>query len=93
LVTREPALELLAPVPLNLVNFRYVAPGLDAEALNALNQRILVRLQADGIAVPSATVIRGKFSIRVAITNHRSRDEDFELLVRETVRIGEDAVP
>lgn len=88
LVEREPALELLAPVPLNLVNFRYVTPGLDAEALNALNQRILVRLQEDGIAVPSATVIRGTFSIRVAISNHRSRDEDFELLVRETVRLG-----
>ena len=88
LIEREPALELLAPVPLNLVNFRYVAPGLDAEALNALNQHILVRLQEDGIAVPSATVIRGTFSIRVAITNHRSRDEDFELLVRETVRLG-----
>lgn len=88
LVEQEPALELLAPVPLNIVNFRFVTPGLDAEALNALNQRILVRLQEDGIAVPSATVVRGTFSIRVAITNHRSRDEDFDLLVRETVRLG-----
>jgi len=88
LIEREPELELLAPVPLNLVNYRFVAPGLDSDALNALNKRILVRLQEDGIAVPSATVIRGTFSIRVAITNHRSLAEDFDLLVRETVRIG-----
>jgi glutamate/tyrosine decarboxylase-like PLP-dependent enzyme len=88
LVAAEPQLELLAPVPLNIVNYRFTAPGLDADALHALNQRILVRLQEDGIAVPSATVVRGTFSIRVAISNHRSRDEDFELLVRETVRIG-----
>lgn len=87
-VAREPELELLAPVPLNLVNYRFVAPGLGTDALNDLNKRILVRLQEDGIAVPSATVIRGTFSIRVAITNHRSLDEDFDLLVRETVRIG-----
>jgi len=88
LVEKEPQLELLAPVPLNIVNYRFVAPGLDAEALNQLNKQILVRLQEDGIAVPSATVIRGTFSIRVAISNHRSQDEDFDLLVRETLRIG-----
>jgi glutamate/tyrosine decarboxylase-like PLP-dependent enzyme len=88
LVEAEPQLELLAPVPLNIVNYRFVAPGVDADALNDLNKRILVRLQEDGIAVPSATVVRGTFSIRVAISNHRSRDEDFDLLVAETVRLG-----
>jgi aromatic-L-amino-acid decarboxylase len=88
LVEREAELELLAPVPLNIVNFRYVAPDLSEDALNTLNKQILVRLQEDGIAVPSATVVRGKFSIRVAITNHRSRSEDFDLLVSETLRIG-----
>ncbi|MBX3133995.1 MAG: hypothetical protein KF689_11510 [Gemmatimonadaceae bacterium] len=88
LVAKEAELELLAPVPLNIVNFRFRAPGLDTDALNALNRQILVRLQEDGIAVPSGTVIHGQYSIRVAITNHRSRDEDFDLLVRETLRLG-----
>ncbi|HRQ77213.1 MAG TPA: pyridoxal-dependent decarboxylase [Gemmatimonadaceae bacterium] len=88
LVAREAELELLAPVPLNLVNYRFRATGLDVDALNALNRNILVRLQEDGIAVPSGTMIRGQFAIRVAVTNHRSRDEDFELLLRETLRIG-----
>jgi aromatic-L-amino-acid/L-tryptophan decarboxylase len=87
-VAREPELELLAPVPLNIVNLRFRAPNLDTDALNALNRQILVRLQEDGIAVPSGTVIRGQYAIRVAITNHRSRDEDFDLLVRETLRLG-----
>jgi aromatic-L-amino-acid/L-tryptophan decarboxylase len=88
LVAKEPELELLAPVPLNIVNLRFRAPNLDTDALNALNRQILVRLQEDGIAVPSGTVIRGQYAIRVAITNHRSRDEDFDLLVRETLRLG-----
>jgi glutamate/tyrosine decarboxylase-like PLP-dependent enzyme len=89
LIEAHPKLELLAPVPFNIVNYRYVKPGLDAAALDALNRRLLVRLQEEGIAVPSSTTLQGKFAIRVAITNHRSRDEDFELLVRETVRIGD----
>ncbi|HET7921592.1 MAG TPA: aminotransferase class V-fold PLP-dependent enzyme, partial [Gammaproteobacteria bacterium] len=53
LVKAQPKLELLAPVPLNVVNFRYRAPGLDDTALNALNTKILVALQVRGIAVPS----------------------------------------
>ncbi len=88
LVRAEGELELLAPVPLNLVNFRYVKPGLDASALDALNKEILVRLQEDGIAVPSGTTIRGKFAIRVAITNHRSEDGDFQALVQGVLALG-----
>lgn len=88
IVAKEPALELLAPVPLNIVNFRYKAAGLDTDALNALNRNILVRLQEDGIAVPSGTVIRGQFAIRVAITNHRSEQSDFDALVAGVLDLG-----
>jgi glutamate/tyrosine decarboxylase-like PLP-dependent enzyme len=88
LVEKEPQLELLAPVPLNLVNFRYKAAGLDGEALNQLNRSILVRLQEDGIAVPSGTMIRGQFAIRVAITNHRSEQSDFDALVAGVLSLG-----
>lgn len=88
LVAKEPQLELLTPVPLNLVNFRYKAEGLTTEALNALNKTILVRLQEDGIAVPSGTTIRGQFAIRVAITNHRSEDRDFDALVAGVLSLG-----
>jgi aromatic-L-amino-acid decarboxylase len=47
-----------------------------------------MRLQDEGIAAPSHTIIRGAFAIRVAISNHRSRLSDFDTLVDETVRIG-----
>lgn len=82
-------LELLAPAPLNIVNFRYAPPGLDGTALDDLNCRILVELQERGIAVPSSTRIAGRFSLRVANVNHRSRREDFDLLVAEVVRLGD----
>jgi aromatic-L-amino-acid/L-tryptophan decarboxylase len=88
LVREAPDLELLAPVPLNIVCFRYVAPGRDEAALDALNQELLIRLHEQGIAVPSNLTLGGRFALRVAITNHRSRREDFDLLVREARRIG-----
>ena len=87
-IEREPELELLAPVPLNLVNFRYRGEGLTAAALDALNGRILIALQERGIAVPSSTMLKGRFAIRVAITNHRSRREDFDALVEGVLDLG-----
>jgi len=88
LVEEDAALELLAPVPLNIVCFRYNPRGLAEDRLNAINEEILVRLQEDGIAVPSGTTLNGRFAIRVANVNHRSRREDFDLLARSVVRLG-----
>lgn len=88
-VAERPALELLAPVPLNIVNFRYRGRLVDDDRLNDLNAELLMRLQERGIAAPSSTVLRGRFAIRVAICNHRSRREDFDLLVESCVDIGE----
>jgi glutamate/tyrosine decarboxylase-like PLP-dependent enzyme len=88
LIQLQPALELLAPVPLNIVCYRYnPGKGTDKE-LNALNKEILMRLHEQGIAAPSYTMLNGQYAIRAAITNHRSRFGDFELLVNETIRIG-----
>jgi len=89
LIAVHPRLELLAPAPLNVVCFRYTAPGLDAAALNAVNQEILLRVQESGLAVPSHTMLGGRFAIRVAITNHRSRREDFDQLARAVVDTGD----
>jgi aromatic-L-amino-acid/L-tryptophan decarboxylase len=89
LVEAAPELELLAPVSLQLVCFRYRADGLDDAALNALNEELLLQLQESGIAVPSGTLIRGHYAIRVSITNHRTRREDLDLFVQELRRIGQ----
>ena len=88
LVENESALELVAPVPLNVVCFRYVSAGTSAGQLDKINENILVQLQEDGLAVPSGVRIGGKFALRVANVNHRSTREDFDDLVRDVVRIG-----
>lgn len=90
LIEAAPELELAAPVPLNVVCFRYVQPGIQPVDLDALNKEILVELQEQGIAVLSGTQIRGKFVLRAAITNHRTRREDLDVLVEQAIRIGKE---
>jgi aromatic-L-amino-acid decarboxylase len=86
LVEKSSSLEIAAEAPLNIVCFRY------AGASDEQNKEILMRLQESGVAVPSSTVLDGQFAIRVAISNHRSRREDFELLVQTVEQIGRDVV-
>ena len=71
-----------------MVCFRVAPPGKSDAQLNDLNREVLLRLQESGIAIPSQTMLNGRFAIRVAITNHRSRREDFDLLVRSVVDIA-----
>jgi len=88
LIAHEPEMELLAQVALSVVCFRFRPAGHPDAALNALNKEVLLRVQESGVAVPSTTILDGKFAIRVAITNHRSRREDFEVLVAAVREIG-----
>ena len=88
LVRKASELELLAPVPMNIVCFRYRAGHLTPEALNELNKELLLQLHESGVAAPSYTTLDGKYALRVCITNHRSRMEDFDMLVAEVLKIG-----
>lgn len=92
LVETAPELELLAPVGLNVVCFRFTDERLDDSQLNDLNQEILMRLHERGIAVPSSTVLQGKYALRVAVTNHRSRRQDFDVLRQEVITQGRSLV-
>ena len=78
-VDREPALQRLAPVALNIVCFRYVAADGDLDRLNA---DIVADLQEAGIAAPSTTTINGVLAIRAAIVNHRTTHADIAILGR-----------
>lgn len=89
-VTDHPDLELLAPVPLNVACFRYVPASASETLLNAMNDEILLRLQESGVAVPSSTMLDGRFAIRVANVNHRARREDMDIMLAEILKIGKD---
>ena len=80
----EPELELLAPVALNIVCFRYRA----GEESDRLNAELVVQLQEQGIAAPSTTRISGKLAIRAAIVGHRTRAEDVDALAAAVLALG-----
>lgn len=80
-VDAEPQLERLAPVPLNIVCFRF-------KGSDALNAEIVERLQESGLAAPSTTTLHGRLCIRAAIVNHRTRREDVHVLADEVLRLG-----
>ena len=87
-VTESEELELLAPVQLNIVCFRYRCPD-----PNRTNARIVVELQESGVAVPSTTRINGHLAIRAAITNHRTSRADIDALIDEALALGRAIAP
>ncbi|MGN6533994.1 MAG: pyridoxal phosphate-dependent decarboxylase family protein [Ginsengibacter sp.] len=88
LIANQPELELTAPAPLNILCFRYVGNLKNNEQLNALNKELLFRLHESGVALPTYTTLKGKYSIRVANTNHRTVKEDFQILINKVMELG-----
>jgi glutamate/tyrosine decarboxylase-like PLP-dependent enzyme len=82
-VESEPALELLAPVALNIVCFRY-----RSEHADKVNREIVADLQESGIAAPSTTTVNGCMAIRAAIVNHRTGERDIDALVQAAIAFG-----
>jgi glutamate/tyrosine decarboxylase-like PLP-dependent enzyme len=81
-------LHLAAPVALNVVCFRFDHPALDPADADRVNERILTELWSSGLAVISDTRLAGRLVLRVAVTNHRSRQEDFDALLSAVEEIG-----
>ena len=81
----HPDFERLAPVPFSVVCFRYRPRGVDGDALNELNRRLIEAINATGEFFLSNTVLNGRFTLRVAIGNIHTRqrhlDRLWELLV------------
>jgi glutamate/tyrosine decarboxylase-like PLP-dependent enzyme len=82
-IVAEPRLELLAPVQLNIVCFRYRA--LEA---NKVNGDIVIDIQESGIAAPSTTLLDGQLAIRAAIVNHRTDTCDIDALLAAVLEFG-----
>jgi glutamate/tyrosine decarboxylase-like PLP-dependent enzyme len=82
-VEAEPELELLAPVALNIVCFRYRSTH-----ANRVNADLVIALQESGIAAPSTTVINGQLAIRAAIVNHRTTASDIDAMIVATLALG-----
>jgi glutamate/tyrosine decarboxylase-like PLP-dependent enzyme len=85
LVTASGDCELLAPVGLSIFCFRYAPPGYEGD-LNALNERILVKLQRAGSSYLSNAMVNGKFALRGCVLNYRTTKRDMEILLEDVRR-------
>jgi aromatic-L-amino-acid/L-tryptophan decarboxylase len=82
-VAAEAELELLGPVPLNIVCFGYRSANADS-----LNAAIVADLHDAGRVAPSLTTIGGRTAIRAAIVNHRTTTDDVDALVESVLALG-----
>jgi aromatic-L-amino-acid/L-tryptophan decarboxylase len=92
LINNNKDLELIAPIGLDIVCFRYNPGGLTLEALNVLNKEIKLQIEERAIALPGYTTLNNKYCIRCAISSHRVTNKDFDVFVEHVLSIGETLV-
>jgi len=81
-------LERMAPVPLNIVAFRFNPGGMDDEQLNALNRKLGERLLEDGRFLVGTSRLGTRTIFRPAFSNWRIRFEDVEALAGVICELG-----
>jgi aromatic-L-amino-acid decarboxylase len=92
LIEKDPEMELTAPVASNVVCFRYNPRGLDETTLDGLNKTISAKINEISFWMTSDTMIKGRFTLRAAITNHRSKRGDFDYIYKLVKKLGQKAL-
>ncbi|WP_431165154.1 hypothetical protein [Tenacibaculum halocynthiae] len=87
-ILKSNELEILAPVTMSIVCFRYFNKKISMEKINKLNEEIIIQLQEKGIASPSSTILNDKYCIRVCIVNHKTKKEDLDFLISGVIQLG-----
>jgi aromatic-L-amino-acid decarboxylase len=91
-IAGQPELELMAPVELSAVCFRYRASKASEEALNRLNPAILKRVVERGRVYLSNASLRNRFCLRACVVNHRTTDADIDSVVAEVLVAAKEVV-
>jgi aromatic-L-amino-acid decarboxylase len=92
-VAERPELELIAPVELSAVCFRYRGTGrAPDEELNRLNSKILKRVVERGRVYLSNASLRNRFCLRACFVNHRTTDADVDSIIAEVLAAAQDVV-
>jgi glutamate/tyrosine decarboxylase-like PLP-dependent enzyme len=98
LIADSAEFELLAPVELSILCFRYLPPSLrsgreltDAEEreLDRLNQQIMLGVQRGGGSYLSNATVRGRFALRGCVLNYRTTRHDMEVMLRDVRRAAD----
>ena len=85
-------IDIIRPVTLNIVNFRFEPAELDTtnyELIDNFNINLADDMQLSGVAFPSTSRIRDRSYIRVCIVSHRSTHEDVDIFVETLLKLYE----
>jgi aromatic-L-amino-acid/L-tryptophan decarboxylase len=88
-IRQEPGFEVMAPVPLGLVCFRYRPEGLRDLDVDDLNRRLLERVNASRRVFLTHTRLGGRYAIRLVVgqrTTERRHVEEAWRSLREAAR-------
>ncbi|HEX4269602.1 MAG TPA: aminotransferase class V-fold PLP-dependent enzyme [Steroidobacteraceae bacterium] len=91
MIAETAELELMAPVELSAVCFRYRSGVADGD-LDRLNTAILKRLIERGRVYLSNASLGGRFALRACFVNHRTTDTDVAEIIPEVLAASRDVL-
>lgn len=81
-------LQMMAPVPLSIVCFRYRPQGLSESKTDVLNDQLVEAIETDGRIFLTGTKINRKTALRVCFINHRTKKNDVDYLLEVVQEVG-----
>jgi glutamate/tyrosine decarboxylase-like PLP-dependent enzyme len=88
-ISAHPFFKLMAPVSLNIVCCRLQPPSVPPEQWDQFNAEVVAHLQESGVAAPSTCRIDGDLCIRICIINHRTRENDMDILLDALLKLAD----
>ena len=89
LISKEIDFEILAPVVISVVCFRYIPARYNEDQINTLNEKLNHRLNDSGKLYLSHTVLNGKYTLRMVTAQTNVTIEHVEkawILIKDTAR-------
>jgi aromatic-L-amino-acid/L-tryptophan decarboxylase len=89
MISKEADFQILAPVIISVVCFRYIPAGFNEDQINGLNEQLNHKLNDSGKLYLSHTVLNGRYTLRMVTAQTNVTLEHVErawFLIRETAR-------
>ncbi len=88
LVRQQGDWQVVTGAQLAVVTFRFAPPGWSDQQLDRLNRALVEEMIADGRAMLSSTVLRGRTVLRLCTINPRTTDEDIRLTIARLAELA-----